>query len=70
MQQTAERRHHNWEEQIHRMIGLINIARIAILFSLLIFIAVVSNLVGINNNQSYVALITNMTWIKNLVYCV
>ncbi|MDK4590813.1 HAMP domain-containing sensor histidine kinase [Kingella kingae] len=68
MQQTAQRRHHNWEEQIHRMIGLINIARIAILFSLLIFIAVVSNLVGIAGNQSYLPLITNMAWIK--IWCI
>lgn len=55
---------HDWEEQSLRMIGLINIARITILFSLLIFLAVIHNLKGMSGSSSYMPLVKNSAWLQ------
>ena len=56
-----EKHNQNWEEQSLRMMGMINIARISILFSLLIFLAIVHNMkdIAINVHTVYSPLVHN-----------
>lgn len=56
-----EKHNQNWEEQSLRMMGMINIARISILFSLLIFLAIVHNMkdIAISMHTVYSPLVHN-----------
>ena len=61
-----------WDEQIQRILSLINIARISILFSLLIFLAIIHNLKeSINavdaNTSTYLPLVQHESWLQ--IWC-
>ena len=58
----------DWEEQNQRVISLLNIARISILFSLLIFLSIIHNLGNTSSTATYIHG-TNENGMTNLVYC-
>ena len=58
----------DWEEQNQRVISLLNIARISILFSLLIFLSIIHNLGNTSSTATYMPMVQNEKWLQ--IWCI
>ena len=57
----------DWDEQSKRVINMINIARISIFCSLLIFLAIIHNIRGSATIATYAPLVNNEGWLQ--IWC-